>query len=78
MSSYSELVKKFEKVRSYMRDFNLYGFQSRTEYDSKSARSYDDERRKTKQSSVHKAFHLRTLENSVGYEKAVSVFSAGG
>lgn len=46
MSSYSELVKNFERVRAYMREFYLYGFKSREEYDKKSARSYDDERRR--------------------------------
>lgn len=46
MSEYRELVKNFEKVRSYMREFYVYGFKSRSEYDSKSARSYDDERRR--------------------------------
>jgi len=46
MSSYSELIKNFEKIRAYMRDFYVYGFKSRDEYQSKSARSYDDERRR--------------------------------
>ena len=46
MSSYSELIKNFERVRSYMREFYVYGFKSREEYDKKSARSYDDERRR--------------------------------
>ena len=44
--AYSELIKNFEKVRAYMREFYVYGFKSRTEYDAKSARSYDDERRR--------------------------------
>ncbi len=44
--AYTELVKNFEKVRAYMREFYVYGFKSRTEYDRKSARSYDDERRR--------------------------------
>ena len=43
--AYSELIKKFDKIRAYMRDFYVYGFKSRAEYDLKSARSYDDERR---------------------------------
>ena len=43
---YYELIKNFEKVRSYIREFYIYGFKSRTEYDAKSARSYDDERRR--------------------------------
>ena len=46
MSSYSELIKNFEKIRSYMREFYVYGFKSREEYNRKSARSYDDERRR--------------------------------
>ena len=46
MSSYSELIKNFERVRGYMREFYVYGFKSREEYDRKSARSYDDERRR--------------------------------
>lgn len=44
--AYNELIKNFEKVRAYMREFYVYGFKSRTEYDGKSARSYDDERRR--------------------------------
>ncbi len=44
--AYSELVKNFERIRDYMRQFYVYGFKSRTEYDKKSARSYDNERRR--------------------------------
>lgn len=44
--AYNELIKNFEKIRAYMREFYVYGFKSRTEYDVKSARSYDDERRR--------------------------------
>lgn len=44
--AYNELIKNFEKVRAYMREFYVYGFKSRTEYDAKSPRSYDDERRR--------------------------------
>ena len=44
--AYSELIKKFDRIRDYMRQFYVYGFKSRTEYDKKSARSYDNERRR--------------------------------
>ena len=44
--AYSELIKNFEKIRGYMREFYIYGFKSREEYDAKSARSYDNERRR--------------------------------
>lgn len=46
MSAYSELVKNFDKIRSYMREFYVFGFKSRGDYQQKSARSYDDERRR--------------------------------
>lgn len=44
--AYSELIKNFSKIRSYMRDFYVYGFKSREEFTQKSSRSYDDERRR--------------------------------
>ena len=43
---YSELIKNFGRVRETMRDFFVYGFRTRGEYTKKSARSYDDERRR--------------------------------
>lgn len=44
--AYSELIKDFERIRDYMRAFYVYGFKQRGEYDAKSARSYDNERRR--------------------------------
>ena len=44
--AYSELIKNFNKVRDYMRDFYVYGFKSRDDYTKKSARSYDYEKRR--------------------------------
>ena len=46
MSAYNELIKNFEKIRRYMREFYVYGFKSREQYKEKSSRSYDDERRR--------------------------------
>ena len=46
MSSYSELIKNFERIRAYMREFYVYGIKSREDYKSKSTRTYDDERRR--------------------------------
>ena len=43
---YSELIKSFGRIRAYMRSFYVYGFRRRDEFDQKSARSYDDERRR--------------------------------
>ncbi len=44
--AYSELVKNFSHIREYMREFYVYGFKSRDEFNKKSGRSYDDERRR--------------------------------
>ena len=44
--AYNELIKSFERIRNYMREFYVYGFKSREEYGLKSARSYDNERRR--------------------------------
>lgn len=44
--AYNELIKNFNKVRDYMRDFYIYGFKSREDYTKKSVRSYDDEKRR--------------------------------
>ena len=44
--AYSELMKSFHRIRPYMRSFYVYGFRHRQEFDAKSARSYDNERRR--------------------------------
>ena len=44
--AYNELIKNFEKIRAYMREFYIYGFKSRDGYAKKSLRSYDDEKRR--------------------------------
>lgn len=47
MSEYSELVKNYNKIREYLRDFYIYGFRSRDSFVQKSSgRSYDNERRR--------------------------------
>jgi len=50
--AYSELIKDISRIREYMRAFFVYGFKSREEFadpgrvGGKSARSYDNERRR--------------------------------
>ena len=44
--AYSELIKNFDKIRDYMRDFYVFGFRTRSDFDEKSKRSYDNERRR--------------------------------
>ena len=46
MAEFSELIKRFDKIRDYMRDFYVYGFKSRTDFTKKSARTYDHEKRR--------------------------------
>ncbi len=44
--AYSELIKSFGRIRAYLRSFYVYGFRHRDEFTEKSARSYDNERRR--------------------------------
>ena len=46
MAGFTELIKNFEKTRSYVRDFFIYGYKVRSDFDRKSARTYDDEKRR--------------------------------
>ena len=43
---YKELIKNFDNIRMYMRDFFVYGFRTREDYAKKSLRSYDNEKRR--------------------------------
>lgn len=44
--AYSVLIKDFKRIRLYLRDFYVYGFKVRSDFSEKSARSYDNERRR--------------------------------
>lgn len=44
--AFSELSKNFDSLREYMRDFYIYGYKVRADYDRKSSRTYDNERRR--------------------------------
>ena len=44
--AYGELIKNFSRIRAYLRSFYVYGFRHRDEFTQKSARSYDNERRR--------------------------------
>ena len=46
MSEFKELVKALSKSREYVRDFYIYGFKSREDFIRRSARTYDNERRR--------------------------------
>ena len=44
--AYNELIKNFNRIRDYMKEFYVYGFKSRGDFTQKSPRSYDDEKRR--------------------------------
>ena len=44
--AYSELIKSFGRIRTYVRSFYVFGFKHRGEFEEKSARAYDNERRR--------------------------------
>ncbi len=46
MSGFSELIKNYEKTRDYIRDFFIFGYKVRNDYNRKSSRTYDDEKRR--------------------------------
>jgi len=72
VSLYSELVKNFEKIRGYMREFYIYGFKSREQYSEKSTRSYDDERRRVESWLGE---HMRFLRTKEGKSVFISIDS---
>ena len=68
MAVYSELIKNFEKIREYVRDFYIFGFHTRESFDAKSKRTYDNEKRRIES---WLSGHVHTsLE---GHKKKVSV-----
>lgn len=68
MAVYSELIKNFEKIRDYVRDFYIFGFRTRDDYDSKSRRTYDNEKRRIES---WLSDHIHSSRN--GHRKSVAV-----
>lgn len=46
MAEFQELIKNFDRIRDYMRQFYIYGFKARNDFQDKSPRTYDNERRR--------------------------------
>lgn len=65
MSEFNELIKSIAKSREYVRDFYVYGFKSRMDFDKKSSRTYDNERRRIESwlSSYIKSEYNGTVKN---------------
>ncbi len=70
MPGYSELIKNFDKIRDFVRDFFVFGYRGRGDYGEVSARSYDNERRRI--SSYLKDY---IAENRDGRGKTISITS---
>lgn len=46
MKPFNELIKSFDKIREYLRAFTVYGYKQREDFDHKSLRTYDNEKRR--------------------------------
>lgn len=62
---YTELVKNFQQIRDYLREFYVYGFKSREGYGQKSGRSYDNERRRIESYLGDYTASRRTAEGKI-------------
>ena len=86
MSEFHELVKSVAKSREYVRDFYVYGFKSREDFDRKSARTYDNERRrieswlapyiKSEYNGTVKNVYLSLNTNALSFNPLYRVFEA--
>ena len=70
--AYSELIKSIDRIRDYMRQFYVYGFKSRSQYNEKSTRSYDNERRRI---DSWMGDHMRFRQTAEGKNVFLSVDS---
>lgn len=68
MAVYSELIKNFEHIRDYVREFYIFGFRTRDNYGAKSKRTYDNEKRRIESWLSN---HIHT--ELTGHKKKVSV-----
>lgn len=73
MAGFSELIKNFDKTRDYVREFFIYGFKVRSDFDRKSARTYDDEKRRIES---WLGDYLRCDTTSRGKQAAITLNSA--
>lgn len=68
MSEFKELIRRFDKIRGYVREFYLYGFKNRDDYQEKSSRTYDNERRR-----LESWFSGYIRSNHKGHKKSVFI-----
>lgn len=73
--AFQELIKNFDRLRDYMRDFFLYGYKTRGDHPDKSLRTYDNERRRI-ESYLGRYMRFRTQEGGRGKRVWLSMESA--
>ncbi len=73
MGGFSELIKNFDKTRDYVLDFFIYGCKVRSDFDRKSARTYDDEKRRVES---WLGDYLRSETTDRGKQVSISVDSS--
>ena len=86
MSEFNELIKSIAKSREYVRDFYVYGFKSRMDFDKKSSRTYDNERRrieswlapyiKSEYNGAAKNVYLSLNTNTLSFNPLYRIFEA--
>ncbi len=70
MGNYKELIRKFDKVRDFTRDFYIYGFRSRNDFNHKSSRTYDNEKRRIES---YMGKHLKWGYTSTGKKQFITM-----
>ncbi len=64
--AYSELVKSLNPIRSYMRDFFVYGFKNRSDFPESQRRSYDNEKRRLESwLGKHMEFYMNPFKHKI-------------
>ncbi len=72
MAGFSELIKSFDKTRDYVRDFFIYGCKVRNDFNAKSSRTYDDEKRRVESWLID---YIHTDNSQRGKKVCISVDS---
>ena len=70
MPGYTELIKNFDKIRDFVRDFFVFGIRGRSDFANISERSYDNERRR-----IQSYLSDYIDENRSGSSKTISISS---
>ncbi len=73
MSGFSELIKNFDKTRDYIRDFFIYGFKVRNDFDRKSLRTYDDEKRPSSLVAASSFFMIEKMNAADNRQMAMRI-----